>query len=168
MVAFKTLVFTIVVPGTIGGLFPWLLAQGAQGEPGRTLQWTSVWTVVALLLLALGVGVYLWCAGAFTFIGKGTPAPIDPPKTLVVQGPYRWVRNPIYLAVTTVILGQALLFRAPVLVGYAIVWVVFVHTVVVFVEEPSLREQFDGSYEEYLRRVPRWIPRPRSRSRPAS
>jgi protein-S-isoprenylcysteine O-methyltransferase Ste14 len=120
--------------------------------------------VVGLLVLVLGVGLYLWCAGAFTFIGKGTPAPIDAPKTLVVQGPYRWVRNPMYLAVLSVILGQALLFRSVLLVGYALlVWVV-VHLFVVFIEEPSLRGQFGGSYEEYLRQVPRWIPRPGRRS----
>src|SRR5215470_12798216 len=78
MVAFKTLVFTILVPGMIGGLTPWLLAQGA--SQGSTPQGSSVWLAVGLLLLVVGVGLYLWCAGAFTFIGKGTPAPIDAPK----------------------------------------------------------------------------------------
>ena len=157
MVAFKTLVFTILVPGMIGGLTPWLLAQGA--AQGSTPQGSSVWLAVGLLLLVVGVGLYLWCAGAFTFIGKGTPAPIDAPKALVVQGPYRWVRNPMYIAVLLVILGQALLFRASLLVGYALLFWLIVHAFVVFVEEPSLRDQFGSSYDDYLRRVPRWIPR---------
>ena len=155
MLAFKTLIFTIVMPGMVGGLIPWLLVQGAQ----ETLPpMPSVW-MVGLIPLALGVGLYLWCAGAFTFIGKGTPAPIDAPKVLVVQGLYRWVRNPMYVAVLLVILGQAILFRSWLLVGYALVFWLVVHTFVVFVEEPSLRSQFPGRYDDYLRRVPRWIPR---------
>jgi protein-S-isoprenylcysteine O-methyltransferase Ste14 len=157
MVAFKTLVFTILMPGMVGGLFPWLLAHGAQESTPAV---SPVWMVVGLFPLALGVALYLWCAGAFTFIGKGTPAPIDAPTALVVQGPYRWVRNPMYVAVLSVILGQALVFRSPLLVGYALLFWVVVHAFVVVVEEPSLREQFGGRYDEYLRRVPRWIPRP--------
>jgi protein-S-isoprenylcysteine O-methyltransferase Ste14 len=158
MVAVKTLVFTILVPSTVGGLIPWLLTHSAAQEsmPPES----SVWMVVALLLLALGVGLYLWCAGAFTFIGKGTPAPIDAPTALVVQGPYRWVRNPMYLAVLLVILGQALVFRASLLVGYALLFWLVVHTFVIVVEEPSLHDQFGCSYDAYLRRVPRWIPHP--------
>ena len=156
MVAFKTVVFTILVPGMVGGLIPWLLAHGAQGSTPVS----PVWMVVGLLPLALGVGLYLWCAGAFTFIGKGTPAPIDAPKALVVQGPYRWVRNPMYVAVLLVILGQAIVLRSSLLVGYALLFWLVVHTFVILVEEPSLRDQFGSSYDAYLRRVPRWIPRP--------
>jgi hypothetical protein len=81
MVAFKTLVFTLLVPGMVGGLLPWLLARGMQ-DP--TPQGPSVGTAVGLLLVGLGVGLYLWCASAFTFLGRGTPAPIDAPTTLVV------------------------------------------------------------------------------------
>src|SRR5262249_52775281 len=156
MVAFKTVVFTILVPGVVGGLIPWLLAHGAQGSTFVS----PVWMVVGLLPLALGVGLYLWCAGAFTFIGKGTPAPIDAPKALVVQGPYRWVRNPMYVAVLLVILGQAIALRSSLLVGYALLFWLVVHTFVVLVEEPLLRDQFGSSYDAYLQRVPRWIPRP--------
>jgi protein-S-isoprenylcysteine O-methyltransferase Ste14 len=156
MVAFKTLIFTILMPGTVGGLLPWLLAHGAQ-EPMP--QVAPVRMVTGLLLLLLGVGLYLWCAGAFTFIGRGTPAPIDAPKALVVQGAYRWVRNPMYVAVLSVILGQALVFGSSLLIGYALLFWVIVHTFVIFVEEPSLREQFGSSYDDYLHRVPRWIPR---------
>jgi protein-S-isoprenylcysteine O-methyltransferase Ste14 len=155
MVALKTLVFTILMPGMVGGLLPWLLAHGAQESPAPL-----GWVVVSLLPLALGVGLYLWCAAAFTFIGKGTPAPIDAPKLLVVQGPYRWVRNPMYVAVMSVILGQAMLFRSPLLVGYALLFWLVVHTFTLAIEEPSLRDQFGSRYDEYLRHVPRWIPRP--------
>jgi protein-S-isoprenylcysteine O-methyltransferase Ste14 len=118
----------------------------------------SVW-LVGFLPLLLGVGLYLWCAGAFTFIGKGTPAPIDAPKILVKEGPYQWVRNPMYLAVLSMVIREALLFRSFLLVGYALLVGAVVHVFVVFVEEPSLCDQFGESYETYLRTVPRWLPR---------
>ena len=155
MVALKTLIFSILVPGTVAGIIPWLLLQGSGN---LVLRIPSVW-MIGLLPLLLGVGLYLWCAGAFTFIGKGTPAPIDAP-ILVVQGLYRWVRNPMYVAVLSVVIGEAILFRSILLVGYALVlWGVF-HMFVVFVEEPSLRSQFGASYETYFRTVPRWLPHP--------
>src|SRR5436309_5298541 len=133
MTALKTLIFSFLVPGTVAGVIPWLLLG-----PGAVLMVPSIW-LAGVVPLALGVGLYLWCAEAFTFIGKGTPAPIDAPKVLVVQGPYRWVRNPMYVAVLLVILGQAILFRSWLLVGYALVFWLVVHTFVVLVEEPSLR-----------------------------
>ncbi len=156
MIALKTLIFSILVPGTVAGIIPWLLLQGSGN---LVLRIPSIW-MIGLLPLLLGVGLYLWCAGAFTFIGKGTPAPIDAPKVLVVQGLYRWVRNPMYIAVLSVVIGEAILFRSILLVEYALVlWGVF-HMFVVFVEEPLLRSQFGASYETYFRTVPRWLPRP--------
>ncbi len=155
MVALKTLIFTILVPGTVAGIVPWLLLHSS-GEAAHLTP--SLW-LIGLLPLLLGVGLYFWCAGAFTFIGKGTPAPIDAPIFLVREGPYQWVRNPMYLAVLSVIIGEAILFHSLLLVGYALVAWVVVHLFVVFFEEPSLRRQFGESYEAYLRRVPRWLPR---------
>jgi protein-S-isoprenylcysteine O-methyltransferase Ste14 len=155
MVALKTLIFTILVPGTVAGIIPWLLLQGAGG---LVLLVPSVWTI-GLLPLLLGVGLYFWCAGAFTFIGKGTPAPIDAPSVLVVQGAYRWVRNPMYVAVLSVVIGEAILFHSFLLAGYALLLWVVSHTFVVFFEEPSLRHQFGASYETYVHTVPRWLPR---------
>jgi protein-S-isoprenylcysteine O-methyltransferase Ste14 len=155
MVALKTLIFSILVPGTVAFVIPWLLLQ----QPwGLVFLYPSVWLLGSLPLL-LGVGLYLWCAGAFTFIGKGTPAPIDAPKFLVKEGPYQWVRNPMYLAVLSMVIGQAILFRSFLLVGYALLVGVVVHLFVISVEEPSLRHQFGESYEIYLRAVPRWLPR---------
>jgi protein-S-isoprenylcysteine O-methyltransferase Ste14 len=154
MIALKTLIFSILVPGTVAWVIPWLLLQGSGG---LALVIPSVW-MIGLLPLLLGVGLYLWCAGAFTFIGKGTPAPIDAPKVLVIEGPYQWVRNPMYVAVLSVVIGEAIPFHSFVLAGYALLlWGVF-HMFVVFVEEPSLRRQFGASYETYLHTVPRWIP----------
>jgi len=155
MIALKTLIFSILVPGTVAGIIPWLLLQGSGN---LVLRIPSIW-MIGLFPLLLGVGLYLWCAGAFTFIGKGTPAPIDAPKVLVVQGLYRWVRNPMYIAVLSVVIGEAILFHSILLVEYALVlWGVF-HMFVVFVEEPLLRSQFGASYETHFRTVPRWLPR---------
>ncbi len=155
MVALKTLIFTILVPGTVAFVVPWLLLQQSGG---LVFMFPSLW-LAGFLPLLLGVGLYLWCAGAFTFIGKGTPAPIDAPKFLVKEGPYQWVRNPMYLAVLSIVIGQAILFRSFLLVGYALLVGLVVHLFVVLVEEPSLRHQFGESYESYLRTVPRWLAR---------
>jgi len=154
MTALKTLIFSILVPGTVAGIIPWRLLQ-TSGEAALLLP--SIW-MVGFLPLLLGVGLYFWCAGAFTFIGKGTPAPIDAPKVLVTRGPYQLVRNPMYIAVLSVVIGEAILFRSFLLVGYALLVGLIVHMFVVFVEEPSLRRQFGASYETYLRSVPRWLP----------
>jgi protein-S-isoprenylcysteine O-methyltransferase Ste14 len=155
MIALKTLIFTVLAPGTVAGIVPWLLLQWS-GEEARLTP--SIW-MIGLLPLLVGVGLYFWCAGAFTFIGNGTPAPIDAPIFLVREGPYQWVRNSMYLAILSTIIGEAILFHSLLLVCYALlVWVV-VHLFVVFVEEPSLRRQFGESYETYLRTVPRWLPR---------
>src|SRR5437660_520694 len=154
MVALKTLIFTILVPGTVAGIVPWLLLQSS-GEAAHLTP--SPW-LIGLLPLLLGVGLYFWCAGAFTFIGKGTPAPIDAPIFLVREGPYQWVRNPMYLAVLSTISGEAILFHSLLLISYALVAGLVMHLFVVFVEEPSLLRQFGESYETYLRTVPRWLP----------
>jgi len=156
MIAVKTLGFTIFVPVTVAVVLPRLiLGQTPSGE-----MLSSSPSLLGLLLLLVGVWLYFWCAGAFTFVGKGTPAPIDAPIFLVRSGPYRWVRNPMYLGVLAIIVGQAILLRSAELIGYALVVWLIVHLFVVSVEEPSLRRQYGESYEAYLRAAPRWIPRP--------
>ncbi len=155
MTFLKTLLFTVLVPGTVIIYGPlWLLAtQGPLHLAADTL-----W-ILGVIPFALGVSLYLWCAWHFTFTGKGTPAPIDPPKHLVARGPYRIVRNPMYVGVITAVLGEALLFQALSLVIYAALVLLAVHLFVVFYEEPHLREQFGASYQDYCAQVPRWIPR---------
>jgi|SRR5216110_1421359 len=155
MVALKTLIFTILVPGTVVGIVPWLLLQSS-GE--SVMLSASLW-LIGLLPLLVGVILYFWCAGAFTFTGRGTPAPIDAPIFLVRSGPYQWVRNPMYLAVFSVVIGEAILFHSLLLVGYLLLVGGVVHLFVVFYEEPHLTRRFGESYEAYLRTVPRWLPR---------
>lgn len=160
MVALKTLIFTLLVPGTILGIVPWLLLHAS----GEAVMPSSFW-LIGLLPFLLGVILYFWCAGAFTFIGKGTPAPIDEPVFLVREGPYRWVRNPMYLGVFSVLLGEIILFHSLSLLVLLLVAGTAVHLFVTFYEEPHLTRQFGESYEGYLRTVPRWLPRFRSRDR---
>ena len=161
MVALKTLIFTILVPGMLLGIIPWLLLRWS-GE--AVMPSLSVW-LIGLLPFFVGVILYFWCAGAFTFIGKGTPAPIDAPIFLVRSGPYQWVRNPMYIGVFSVLIGETILFHSLSLVALALLAGTAVHLFVVFYEEPTLRHRFGESYEAYLRTVPRWLPRAPSQHR---
>ena len=114
---------------------------------------------MALLLIATGVSLLLACIWEFAARGQGTLSPVDPTKELVIQGLYRYVRNPMYLAVSTILLGEALLMRSR---GLLVYWVIFFAAVNLFVmayEEPTLRRQFGESYTRYQQRVGRWLPR---------
>ncbi len=112
------------------------------------------------LLIVAGITLYLACAfWGFAVRGKGTPLPLDPPKKLVVEGPYRIVRNPMYWSVGSIVLGEAAIFHSLALVELAAVFAVGVILFVLLIEEPTLRQKFGAEYEEYCRCVPRWLPR---------
>jgi protein-S-isoprenylcysteine O-methyltransferase Ste14 len=150
----RTLIFTIFVPGFWTALVPyWLVGR----HPRLDLRHTAI---AGWLLVVAGVALYLACAfWGFALRGGGTPAPIDPPKRLVVEGPYHIVRNPMYWSVATVMVGEALVFGS---VALAEISGVFFACAVLFVmvyEEPILREKFGAEYEAYCRQVPGWIPR---------
>ena len=98
------------------------------------------------------------CIGLFIGPGKGTPAPFDPPRAFVATGPYRWVRNPMYIGGAGVLLGLGLWLRSPGIVGLTVIFLAVFHFFVVLYEEPTLRRQFGDSYESYLGRVRRWWP----------
>ena len=149
----KTILFTILVPGTVTVLIPsWLLGGYPRPESG-------VLTGLGVLITLLGAAIYFRCAWEFAVRGLGTPAPIAPTKYLVVTALHRYVRNPMYIGVFGVLLGEAVTFRSAVLLGYAAFFCVPVQLFVVFYEEPTLRRQFGESYEKYRRSVPRWIPK---------
>lgn len=151
----KNLLFTVLIPGTVGVYIPLRLAGSLQAASARD------WLLAAPLLLA-GAFVYFWCLWNFAVTGRGTPAPIDPPKKLIVRGPHRYVRNPMYLAVLSVVFGWAALFRSTEILGYGIGVALLFHLTVLVIEEPSLRRLFGAEYDEYCRSVRRWIPtRPR-------
>ena len=101
---------------------------------------------------------YIWTVWDFAATGKGTPAPVDTPKVLVSKGLYRIIRNPMYIAVLLVLLGEAIFFVSLALFIYTVlVWALF-HLVVIYYEEPRLRKEFGAAYQKYCKTVPRWIP----------
>ena len=153
LLALRNALFTLVVPGTVAVIVPLLIVRGT----GVTLEPRS-WP--GWVLIALGVSLYAWCLWNFATVGRGTPGPWDPTAKVVATGPYRWVRNPMYLAVLTAILVEAWLFAALPLVVYAVAIAAIVHTFVVAYEEPTLTDQFGDSYVAYRQQVSRWIPRP--------
>lgn len=154
----NTILFTIVVPGTVAILVPrWLL--GGFCRPEST---ALTWLGAAVFLC--GAAIYFRCAWEFAVRGLGTPAPIAPTKYLVTTALHRYLRNPMYVGVALAILGEAALFRSFHLVEYAFAMLLIAHVFVVLYEEPTLRRQFGESYEEYRRKVPRWIPRIRTDS----
>ena len=155
MTALKTILWSVFVPGTLTILVPYLLLSSELELFPVT---TSIFRFAGLIPIALGALLYLWCAWDFTFTGRGTPAPFDPPKEIVVRGLYRYVRNPMYVAASLVLIGEAILFESVLILIYAaIVFSVF-HLWVIVYEEPTMRRKFGGSYEEYCRKVSRWIP----------
>jgi protein-S-isoprenylcysteine O-methyltransferase Ste14 len=149
----ETILFTILVPGTVAVLIPfWLMGGYPPLAPGPMTWLGAVVTLV-------GAAIYFRCAWEFAVRGLGTPAPIAPTKFLVTTALHRYVRNPMYIGVALAIAGQAALFRRLQLVEYAAVMLLIAHVFVVLYEEPTLRQQFGDSYEEYRRSVPRWIPK---------
>lgn len=148
----KTILFTIIVPGTVAVYVPMRLAGGYSRPEAGALGWVGVACVI------IGAAIYFRCAWEFAARGLGTPAPIAPTKYLVTTALHRYVRNPMYIGVALAIAGQSALFRSILVVLYAGVMLLVAHVFVLLYEDPALRRQFGESYEEYCREVPRWIP----------
>jgi protein-S-isoprenylcysteine O-methyltransferase Ste14 len=152
--------FFALAPGVVAGVVPWLIT-GWDAEP--------VWLplrVLGALVLAAGAGVLVHAFARFVAEGLGTPAPVAPTRHLVVGGLYRWVRNPMYVAVVSCVAGQALLFGSVALALYAAGLLALFVSFVRGYEEPTLRRQFGSEYEAYCRTVPGWWPRARPAPRP--
>lgn len=146
--------FFIIAPGAVAGLVPWLITKWRFGE-GAT---TGV-SIAGGVIVALSLALLIECFVRFAVKGEGTPAPLAPTSKLVVTGAYARVRNPMYVAVTGLIFGQALLFASAALIAYGIaVWFAFLMFVIYF-EEPRLRHEFPDDYPAYFENVPRWRPR---------
>ena len=153
--ALRSLLWTILLPGFFAGYVPWRFFGLGQAGFG-------LFSPASLLgLSCIGVGAVLLAACIFEFArsGRGTLSPVDPPRHLVVRGLYRYVRNPMYVSVTAIILGEALLTRSVALALYWAVWFVGANLFVIGFEEPSLLRRFGSSYDEYARQVGRWIPK---------
>ena len=116
--------------------------------------------VAGAAVTVLGALLALWCVVTFAFVGRGTPAPFDPPRRLVTGGPYRFVRNPMYVGAGLALAGAAAFYRSLPLLAYTLLFGLVTHLFVVWYEEPTLRRLFGAEYDAYLRRVRRWWPRP--------
>lgn len=152
---FETLLFTVLVPGTVTIWLPrdWLRIWG------DTSPWPwTIWHVAAMIPLTVGLAIYVRCVWEFAARGRGIPAPLDHPTQLVVTGLYRYVRNPMYVGVLLVLIGEALFFRSRDLLVYVVAWFAVVNVAVLVYEEPNLKRKFGESYERYRSSVRRWIP----------
>jgi protein-S-isoprenylcysteine O-methyltransferase Ste14 len=157
-----TVAFLVVAPGVVTGLIPWLITNW---RPGSTRPVALV--VTGAVLTAAGVAVLLQAFGRFALEGVGTPLPAAPTERLVVGGLYRYVRNPMYLALQAIIIGQVLLLDRPVLLPYAAVVLAMTIAFVRLYEEPALGRRYGQQYADYRRAVPAWLPRFRPRRAPA-
>ena len=138
--------------------------------PARLLSWSGIARPVSIgaaqvtgaIVGAAGFVLALWCILTFVVIGRGTPAPFDPPRRLVDAGPYRVVRNPMYIGAALALAGAALFYESWALVGYCAIYALVMHLFVVLYEEPTLRSTFGALYVGYCERVGRWWPRRQS------
>lgn len=139
----------------------WVLAP--DGDPGSIAAFRpsdlGPLQVVGAATTVIGSATALWCVVAFAFIGRGTPLPFDPPRRLVLTGPYRFVRNPMAIGVGLAVAGLALLYESLALLAFAGLFMAVIHAMVTLYEEPTLRQTFGTDYVEYCRRVNRWLPR---------
>ena len=134
--------------------------------PSRVLLWSGIVRpatmqapqIAGIVIASIGAAIALWCIVTFVRIGKGTPAPFDPPRRLVVHGPYRFVRNPMYIGAALALVGAALFYRSLFLLAYGCLFLLAACLFVLFYEEPALRRTFGPDYEAYCHRVSRWWP----------
>ena len=137
--------------------------------PARVLSWSGIIRpatiatpqIVGIIIGSAGAAVALWCVFTFVWLGKGTPAPFDPPHRLVVRGPYQFVRNPMYLGAGIAIAGAAVFYNSITLFAYSCAFFVVAHLFVLSYEEPKLQRTFGSDYDAYRRTVGRWWPRMR-------
>jgi protein-S-isoprenylcysteine O-methyltransferase Ste14 len=150
----RALLAFLVLPGIVAGIVPLLIL--------RMHPELSRFAGYGIALLVVGVILLFWCVRDFYVSGKGTLAPWDPPKRLVIVGLYRFMRNPMYVAVLTITTGWSVTFGSLVLAVYTVVLAVAFHLRVVYHEEPWLRKRFGPDWERYSKSVPRWTPHLRS------
>jgi protein-S-isoprenylcysteine O-methyltransferase Ste14 len=150
--AWGSALFFVAAPGVVAGVVPWLITR--YDDPA-----TRAVVVLGSLLVAAGLAALVACFVRFVGEGRGTPAPVAPTHELVVGGLYRWVRNPMYLAVGAIILGQAVIFTSLGVLAWLVVFAIAVVSFVTAYEEPTLRQTHGEAYDAYRAAVPGWWPR---------
>jgi protein-S-isoprenylcysteine O-methyltransferase Ste14 len=153
--AARSLLWTILLPGLFAGYIPWRYfgLRSVVIDLHHPLHW------IGLLSIVVGTAFLGLCILEFARSGRGTLSPVDPPRNLVIRGPYRYVRNPMYLSVTLIVLGEVLLTQSRGLLAFWALWFAAVNLFVLGYEEPTLRSQFGAEYERYSAAVGRWLPR---------
>ena len=151
MLFLRALIAFLILPTTVGGVLPWIILPNDQW---RTRSVPLGWPV-----LLLGLTVLLWCVRDFYVLGKGTLAPWDPPKNMVVVGLYRYVRNPMYIGVLGTVVGWSMIAGSPLMAAYAATVAIAFHLRVIFYEEPTLARMFGDEWTRYCNSVNRWWPR---------
>jgi protein-S-isoprenylcysteine O-methyltransferase Ste14 len=149
----------------VGFVFLWAwLAASVRPLDARLPLAVPAWLRPLGWALAVAGGLLVfWCVATFATRGRGTPAPFDPPREFVAAGPYRYVRNPMYLGASGVILGAGLVLRSPAIAGLSVLFLLVFHLFVLLYEEPALQRRFGDPYRRYRSSVRRWLPRaPRS------
>jgi protein-S-isoprenylcysteine O-methyltransferase Ste14 len=154
LLTIRSLLWAVLIPGVVAGYVPWRFF----GLSGVRVTLVDVQQIAGLFCIGAGVALLGSCVWEFARSGRGTLAPVDPPRELVVRGLYRYVRNPMYLSVTTIIFGEALLVGSTALVVYWALWFLAANVFVIGYEEPTLRRRFGRSYELYTEQVRRWLP----------
>jgi protein-S-isoprenylcysteine O-methyltransferase Ste14 len=158
--ALRSLLWAALLPGFFAGYVPWRYF----GLRHVALSLSNPVHLAGLSLVAVGATLLGVCIWEFAQRGRGTLSPVDPPTELVVRGLYRYVRNPMYLSVTAIVLGEVAVTQSRGLFTYWVIWFGAVNVFVMAYEEPTLRDQFGPSYDAYTRAVGRWIPGRRGRS----
>ena len=155
-VLFRTLIFATIF---MGFTLVYLPARVLSGSGIVRPAAIGGMQILGLIVATLGTGLVLWCVLDFALIGKGTPAPFDPPRRLVMQGPYRFVRNPMYIGAGTLLGGATIFYQSRPLLMYECGFLLICHLFVVIYEEPTLTRNFGQDYEVYCQHVRRWLPR---------
>lgn len=155
--AFAALRALVYMSGFIA-LWGWLAVLARNAGRAWPVVLPSGLAPVGVLLIVVGGLIVVACGATFVMAGRGTPAPFDAPRELVPVGPYRFVRNPMYIGATVVLLGYGLIERSPAVLALAFCGWLLAHLLVIFSEEPGLEERFGESYRSYKRSVHRWIP----------
>ena len=155
MLLLRSIFFTLLLPGMVTVLIPALLIISGRLMPFPQY---GVSRLLGLPLMMVGGGSLLWCIWEFYTTGKGTLAALDPPKKLVVSGLYQYVRNPMYVAVITTLLGETIYFGSAAILLEAGLFAIIVNVYIACYEEPTLRKQFGEEYEKYTQKVRRWMP----------
>lgn len=151
----RNLLFTILQPGLVAGLFPYLLLK--REDKIFFLNIWTIWQFIGITVMFCGFSIMIICILRFATDGKGTLSPIDPTKKLVIKGLYRYSRNPMYVGVISLLVGEAVFWQSFVLAGYAVVVFIGFNLFIFFHEEPRLKKDFGAEYEQYLQKVRRWL-----------